>query len=237
MREEDTKQIRHPSVFNYQRKEKACLEKMAVYSQTSTQLELKNLSPLSPMQILNDERVQHILYIVQWLSYVLNLKTNRSEATAPLTQDSPKLTEQFQLRVFKSQANSYDLKIVRGSIYNLKTMADQDFCWNVNGLQALPVKTWFMHTYKECCSEVMMHSTKLQLKATEHCASFRWRKENRSLKFNSAEHQKSQQTPRRKIYLFLCYLFVISTSAGRPKDTPELTCCFSLKRRIGFSMY
>lgn len=60
---EDMKQIRHPSVFNYQRREKSHLEKMAVYSQTSTQLELKNLSPLSPMQILKDERVQHILYI------------------------------------------------------------------------------------------------------------------------------------------------------------------------------
>lgn len=74
MREEDMKQIRHPSVFNYKRKEKSHLEKMAAYSQTSTQLELKNLSPFSPMQILKDEGVQHILYILQWLSYTLKLK-------------------------------------------------------------------------------------------------------------------------------------------------------------------
>lgn len=124
------------------------------------------------------------------------------------------------------------------SIYGLKIMAHQDFCWNGNGLQVLPVKTRCTHTSKECCSEVMTHSTKLRLQATEHCASFQWRKENRSLKFNSAEHQNSQQTLRGKIYLFLCYLFVISTSAGRPKDTPDLTCCFSLKRiRFGLSTY
>lgn len=63
---------------------------MAVHSQTSTQLELRNLSPLSPMQILKDERV---------LAYPLHttmaarhneffLKINKTEVAAPLTQGS-----------------------------------------------------------------------------------------------------------------------------------------------------
>lgn len=63
---------------------------MAVHSQTSTQLELRNLSPLTPMQILKDERVLayplHTTMAVRHNEFFK--KINKTEVAAPLTQGS-----------------------------------------------------------------------------------------------------------------------------------------------------